>query len=285
MSLARPLTLPRVLQIADALPSAPKVLAELNALLQDPNNGLDEVSGKLRLDSGLTARVLRIANGIVYNQGDPVASLEEALARVGFKEVYRLAGLASVAQLMNFELKFYNSSAARLRENALFVALLMEELAPLAQLDARAAYTAGLLRSIGKIALCATAQRDLRSVRPAALTAETQIRTWETEVFGLTNSAVTEALLRSWRFPFEIYVPIRDHYLVGLAVAPLPAAELLHLAASAAEAHGLGLIGESCYWAKTTPALRAKLGLAEAHFGDISARAFTRFEQMKTALG
>jgi HD-like signal output (HDOD) protein len=274
-----------VLQIADALPSAPKVLAELNTLLQDPNNGLDEVSGKLRLDSGLTARVMRIANGAVYNQGDPVASLDEALARVGFNEVYRLAGMASVAQLVNFQLQFYQTSAARLRENALFVALMMEELAPLAQLDTRAAYTAGLLRCIGKIALDATAQRDLRSFRPVAMTAETQIRNWETEVFGLTNSAVAEALLRNWRLPFEVYVPIRDHYLDDLAVDPLPAAELLHLAASAAEAHGLGLSGESRYWAKAPAALRAKFSLGEARFGGISARAFTRFERLKAALG
>ena len=214
-----------------------------------------------------------------------VASLEEALARVGLNEIFRVAGVAAVAQLMNFELKFYNAGAALLSENAVFVAVMMEELAPLAQLDVRAAYAPGLLRSAGKVALDATAQRDLRYVRPSPPTAETQIRTWETEVFVLTNSGVAEALLRKWQIPFDVYVPIRDHYQDGLAVASLPAAELLHLAASAALAHGLGLIGESSYWAKITPALLAKHGLDEAQCSDISARTYARFERMKTALG
>ncbi len=133
-----PFTLPRVLKVADGLPSAPKVLAELTALIKDPNNGLDAVSALLRLDAGLTVRVMRIANGVVYNKGDSVTSLEEALARVGFNEVFRLAGMASVAQLVNFQLQFYQVGAARLRENALFVALLMKELAPFAGLDSRA---------------------------------------------------------------------------------------------------------------------------------------------------
>jgi hypothetical protein len=44
-------------------------------------------------------------------------------------------------------------TGVQLRENALFTALMMELTAPAAGLDEREAYTAGLLRSIGKIAI------------------------------------------------------------------------------------------------------------------------------------
>lgn len=85
MVLAPQLTLQRTVQVAEDLPSAPQVLADLLALLKDPDSGIAEVTVLLRRDVGLTTRVLRIANSVVYNKGDPVGSLEEALARVGLK--------------------------------------------------------------------------------------------------------------------------------------------------------------------------------------------------------
>jgi HD-like signal output (HDOD) protein len=258
-------------------------LAELNALLQDVKNGLDEVAALLRRDAGLTARVIRIANGIVYNQGDPVGSLEEALGRVGYNEVYRVAGMASVAQLANFQLRYYGINAERLRENSLFVALVMEELARLGGLDARTAYTAGLLRSAGKIALDATAQRDLRYVRPPLL-GPGGLRAWELEFFGLTNGAVAEAMLRGWRLPYDVYVPIRDHGLQALAVEALKAAKLLNVAAGAAEAAGFGLSGETECWAKPSAALRQEFRIDDETLAGIIKRVSVRFERMRAAL-
>lgn len=273
----------RVVKVAEGLPSAPKVLAELTTLLQNPNNGLEDVSTLLRMDAGLTVRVMRIANGIIYNKGDSATSLEEALARVGFNEVFRLLGTASLAQLMSFQLRFYQIGAERLRENALFTALLMEELAPLAGINPRTAYTAGLLRSAGKIALDATAQIDLRFQRPTPIPADRPVQEWETDTFGLTSSASAEAVLRAWRFPYEIYVPIRDHYLHGLAVDAHPSAELLHLAAYVTETRGLSLPGEAFYWDANAARVRAKLQLTELELESFAQRAQVRFDRMKAA--
>jgi HD-like signal output (HDOD) protein len=101
----------------------------------------------------LTTRIIRVANSSFYNQATPAASLVEALARVGFKEVYRLTGFAAVAQIADQRLALYGVSGAQLRENSLLTGLMMEALAEPAGVDPRLAYTAGLLRSTGKIAL------------------------------------------------------------------------------------------------------------------------------------
>src|SRR5689334_9369866 len=91
--IATPIPRETLLHVAKALPAAPRILAELGHLLLDPNSDLSEVTNLLRRDTALTARIIRISNSAFYNAGQPFASLEEALARVGFTEVYRLTGL------------------------------------------------------------------------------------------------------------------------------------------------------------------------------------------------
>jgi len=283
MLATKPITSARTIEVADKLPSAPRVLAELQDLLKDANTDLDEVTSLLRRDTGLTARVIRIANGVVYNSGDPVASLEEALARVGFNEVHRVTGIASVSGLTNFNLQFYNVPARRLRENSLFVALAMEELAPYGNLDSRAAYTMGLMRSIGKIALDATAQSDLRYLRPPPI-GTTPLLDWEREVFGLTSPEVAVAVLRKWRFPADVFVPIRDHYVKGLAVDPMPEAKYLLIAAALAAVKELGLPGEQAYWDESLDGAVAALGLDAARLEKICDRAYAKFERMRATM-
>ncbi|MBI5691798.1 MAG: HDOD domain-containing protein [Verrucomicrobia bacterium] len=276
--------LARVLQVADGLPSAPRILAELQVLLNDTNNGLDEITVLLRRDAGLTARVIRIANGIVYNKGDPVASLEEALGRIGFNEVYRLAGIAAVAQLAAFELRHYPFRIQRMRENSLFVALAAEELAPLAQLDARAAFTAGLMRSAGRLAIDVTVQRDQPYFRALPLDPAGRLGEWETANFGLGGGEVSEALLRKWKFPYQVYVPIRDQYLRGLSVDPLPEAKILNVAAGIADAAGIGLPGEAGYWSEGADERLQSFDIDAALLADLSARVQARFEKMRATL-
>src|ERR1700709_822947 len=105
--IATPVTRERLLHVVSVLPAAPPHHAQLCTLLLDMNSGLTEVTELLRRDSGLTARIIRVANSSVYNKGTPSASLVEALARVGFKEVYRLTGFAAVAQISEQKLMLY----------------------------------------------------------------------------------------------------------------------------------------------------------------------------------
>ena len=73
-----------LLHVVKTLPAAPQILARLGHILLDQNSDLDDITALLRCDAALTARILRIANSVVYNTGTPFASLEQALARVGF---------------------------------------------------------------------------------------------------------------------------------------------------------------------------------------------------------
>ncbi len=210
--IATPVTRERLLHVVKVLPAAPQILAQLGYLLLDMNSGLGEVTELLRRDAGLTARIIRVANSSFYNKGTPSASLVEALARVGFKEVYRLTGFAAIAQISDHKLVLYGIPGPQLRENSLLTALMMESLGPAAGIDPRMAYTAGLLRSTGKIALDRMMRDD---VSGAGFEADpTPLAEREFRVAGLHNCAAAATILGEWRFPGEMISGIRDHYLL-----------------------------------------------------------------------
>ncbi len=250
--------------------------------LRDPNTDLDDLTKLLRTDGTLATRVIRVANSIAYRRGDPVGSIEEALLRVGFQEVFGLTGLATLAQLGEVRLHYVPLTTGLLRENALLTALVSEQLAPAAGCDPRGAYTAGLLAMIGKIALDVAAQRTPR-FRIAAYAPGTDLADWERTHFGLTAPEAGAQVLRAWKFPVEVFVAVRDQRLDQLAVDPMAGAKLLHVAGASIDAGGRGAPGEQAYFRKYAAPARAALGLEDDLVGAALRRANDRFDLLKHA--
>ncbi len=270
-----------LLHVVKTLPAAPQILAQLGHLLIDINSDLGEITALLKRDAALTSRIIRISNSVLYNTGQPFASLEEALARVGFTEVYRLTGFAAAAQLADQKLAFYGITGAQLRENALLTALIMEALATMTEIDARLAYTAGLLRSTGKIALDRLAKDAVCSVSFKA-GAHVSVMEWETICLGLTNVEACGIVLSEWRFPAETIEAARDQYLA--VASPFPLSNLLNLAAGSAERSGYGLPGETGYW-EITPEKLASVGVALPQLEEAVACALENFQKLRSAVG
>lgn len=89
-----------LLQLAQQLPVSPQILLKLSVLIDNLNCTLEEIAVLLRRDATLAARLIRISNSAAYGGNDSsVSSVEEAVSRVGFTEVYRLTGLAAASQL------------------------------------------------------------------------------------------------------------------------------------------------------------------------------------------
>ena len=89
---------PEIEAVVRRLPAAPRILAELAPHLQSLDFEIGEVTTVLRRDSSLTARLIDMANSVAYLGADAATSLEEAVARIGYRETHRLLG--AVASLI-----------------------------------------------------------------------------------------------------------------------------------------------------------------------------------------
>jgi HD-like signal output (HDOD) protein len=270
-----------LLKVAQALPAAPRIFSRVSALLTDANSSIDEITSLLKRDPALTARILRVSNSVAYAGNEPVDSLDEAVQRVGFGDTYRIVGFATAAQVVQQHLGFYGVSAAQFRENALLTALIMERLADLAGLDTRSAYTAGLLRSIGKVALNRLgASRDgLDSYEDDG---HGPLLDWEMNRCGTDNAQVAALVLDEWRFPAVTVQAVSGHYVPTESSPPL--AKLLNVAAAASERCGHGWPGEWSYWDGQTKWLEA-FQMGEDQVQEAIREALEGFGPVRAAVG
>jgi HD-like signal output (HDOD) protein len=272
-----------LLHVVKTLPAAPQILARLGKMRLDPASDLNDVTALLKCDASLTARIIRIANTPAYTVGVPYASLEQALARIGFGEIYRIAGFAAVAQMTNQSLREYGITGARLRENSLLSALLMEAFAPYTAVDPSEAYSVGLLRSIGKIAIEGfvrdSIHRESFDPRSGRLLGE-----WEKGMTGFNNCEAAAFVLNEWHFPPAICAAISAHYHPETEAPESGIAHLLSLAAGAADELGFGIQGEEPYWNRS-PARLAAAGIDEAQYEAASKAANLQFTKLRASVG
>lgn len=277
------LTRDQILDHARALPAAPRVMAELCDLLQDINTDLDSIALVIRADPALAARVIRISNSVVYGGDWQVASIDEAVNRVGFEEVLRLVGTASVAGFVDRSLTVYNLEAENVRASLLMHALASEALARHTLVDPRTAYTAGLLRAMGMMVLDRAARGRLAenlAYDPRQFQTYTD---WETTRFGLGGADVTRMILDEWRFPDEIVTAIEEHLLLRPGGLENPFACLLNLAGSIVVGADRALPGDVAHWT-VTPEKLAGAGIDASQLEAAAADAREHFDRQSAGL-
>lgn len=157
----------------------------------------------------------------------------------------------------------------------------MEELAAPAAEDPSAAYSAGLFRSIGKLAL-ATIADEHAAAAPFRPTDTLTLIGWEKHTFGLTSNQATAAILHDWHFSGAVTEAIAGHYAPADSSRPL--AGLLNLAALLAEQAGHGLPGESPSWLEPAGIVRPA-GIGPRQIQRATERAFLAFDRINLALG
>lgn len=262
------LTRETIITLGNKLVPAAATFSRLRILLLDPDADLQEIIKLIRLDQALTFHVVRMSNSVLFGLRDRTDSLDTAVGRVGLSEVFRLVGLAATQQICQRDLLTYRLTATRLWENAVATAAAAELLGQRAGRDAGLAYTAGLLRTVGRVILDGAA---FGKTYPGE--AEwPSVSEWEKHTFGLTSSQVTSILLEHWRFPSELVDAVKDHYEPLGADGVNISACVLNLACGVAARFGLDLPGEEGDWV-STPAKLTLAGVTEADLEECANRA------------
>lgn len=249
--------------------------------MHDPDVDSADVVVLLRQDTTLVAQLIRMANSAAYAPPEPVGSLERALACIGFAEVHRLVGVEASRQLAEQRMRYYPVNGPKLRQNSLYVAVIMEELARPARESSRSCYTVGLLRTIGMMALERLAGPDA-AIPSFSESGETALDVWEQKHWGVTNCEVAEKILLHWRLPHETVTAIRHHYRPAQRHNPIT--HLLTLAASSAADRYFGIPGEEGYFTPTAENFN-KAGVRPLEYQQACERAQVTFDRLTMASG
>ncbi|MEA2001796.1 MAG: HDOD domain-containing protein [Actinomycetota bacterium] len=138
-------------------------------------------------------------NSAFFGLPRPTASVKEAVVFIGTKTLRTL--VLSVEAFRDLELasSSHSLNAAALQEHAVTTARLAAEMVPSA--DREAAYSVGLLHSIGVLVLASQLPEDWERIIEEARTQGRSLLEVEQLVLGVDHGQVAAALLSLWGFP------------------------------------------------------------------------------------
>ena len=200
-----------VLNTVVELPPAPQILPKLQKLLRDMNSGLTDIVSLLKLDAGLTAQIVRMSNSAFYG-GVPVQGLDEAVNRLGFREVFRIVGLAATKQALGGALETYKMPKGELLEQSVAVAVAMTTIRTSrvkAEDDSR--YTIGLLHALGKVVINQFFVKKGMEIYDLDADEDIDVKT-ERSILGFDHAEAGAAIMEKWKFSSEIHVTVACQY-------------------------------------------------------------------------
>ena len=227
---AFPITPEQVVREFRHLPSAPKVLPRLKRLLSDGNSSMLEIVELIRLDPGISARVLQTANSAYYSKGSRCSNIDDAVNRVGYNQVYELVAYAVASQVLVRPLDAYGIDADQMWLSAVACGLAAELLAIQTGEERDIAYTAGLLHGVGMLAIDEWAGRNRPGLRLINHDFPSEACENERAILGFTQAEAGAALLRHWDFPVTMSEPVRWQYFPRSTAGHQRMACLLHAA-------------------------------------------------------
>ncbi|MEZ5278778.1 MAG: HDOD domain-containing protein [Opitutaceae bacterium] len=191
------------------LPVQGPLLPRLQQFLGNPDSNTDEILGMIKLDPGLTGRILQRANSVVHARGNRIGSMDEAVARIGYREVSRLLMESVARRLLARPLHCYGLAPGALWRASLAGAFAMEELASHTHRSEDTAYTSGLLHAVGMVLV----SQEIESEGPERLVLgnpfEPGLDERERRRFGCDHAEVGAALLELWGFPDAMTEAVR----------------------------------------------------------------------------
>lgn len=183
------------------LPIHPQALAAILQLDDHTEMNFKELDSLIRVDQGISAGILKLANSSFYSRGNKITSLQNAISLLGFKLIRSMVVLLTTKSL--FEMGNYEKFRTHVYRHSVVTAIIAKALAAsLGNVHLQEeAFVAGLLHDIGKVILNVHDRAKFIETLNLRLTGGLTSTQAEMQVFGIDHVAVGKAAAEAWRLP------------------------------------------------------------------------------------
>ncbi len=203
----------------------PPVLIQVMALPDDNELSFKELSKLVQTDQILVSRILKIANSPFYNRGIEITSLQNAIARLGFRLIRSMIVVAmndsifAYGNYRKFKEEVWQHSIAK----AIYSTKLIEDFIGKQEIDK--GIIGGLLQDIGKVILNIIDRKKYVEVLKEFLETKRDIRQIEIEKFGVDHIIMGYLACKLWKLPkfvesviYERHMPIEKKSTYGILI-------------------------------------------------------------------
>jgi len=219
-----------------ALPSCPRLYAELTELILDPDGTAADAAALVERDVAMTAKVLQLVNSAFFGLGRRISRISEAVHYLGLETLRALVLHAGAFEAFAPRHPIDGFDIAALQHRSHVAARIARRLAP--DPGAREdAFTAGMLHGVGLLVLARQDPFEFADAIAEARRGEVPLHEVEYARHGSSHAELGAYVLGIWGLPETIVDGVAHQHRAGRIAGPAHDAALVSHVATTLAAH------------------------------------------------
>ena len=241
-----------ILKAIKKVPALSSSASQVMDIISRGDHCLADLVDIIRIDSALTANILRVANSASFGLRAEVVSVERAISLMGEDNVINVTLKNGVSKLFDKELSGYKSASGDLWRHDLRTAIASHKIAQKnkEKIQPEIAFTGGLLHDIGKVVISSflgeTSSKIIEAIDKGRVK---DFYEAEQRLLGMDHAMVGFELAQHWNLPEALTHIIRYHHIPSEAPSDLkPIVYCVHLGDILAMMAGCGTGADTLYY-------------------------------------
>jgi putative nucleotidyltransferase with HDIG domain len=220
---------------ASALPSVPRLYAQLTELLASQTASASDVARIIEQDIAMAAKVLQLANSAYFGRRAETTKVANAVAYLGTETLRALLLHAEAFRAFQIDTPIPGFDLEAIHRHCGRVARLATEILKDTGANGGATLTAGLLHDVGLLVLASQDPHGLARTLALASEQNRPIHEIEREQHGITHAEVGAHLLALWGLPHTVTEAVAGHHDHHWLKLPFDEVAALHVATTLIE--------------------------------------------------
>jgi HD-like signal output (HDOD) protein len=192
------------------LPSVPSSYHQLCEAVSNPKCGTHEIAEIVQGDPAMAVRVLQLVNSAFFGATSEVTSVQQAVRSLGTEVIKGMVLVGNILTAMESK-TLEDLSADQLQLNWIQSAKLAKSFMT-DPAKGETAFTAALVRDVGKIVMALELPDQLFEIVREARTSGRPQHEVEKEILGTTHAEIGAYLLGVWGLPLSIIQSVASHH-------------------------------------------------------------------------
>lgn len=225
--------------------SLPDIYTQLDEAINDPFSNLDDIAKILSEDTGISARLLKLANSAMYAFPSRVETITRAITIIGTKQLQDLVLATCVIKIFkNIPEDIIDMDS--FWRHSIATGICSRIIATYQRSDnVERFYLMGLLHDIGRLIMCMQIPDIVKEQILYCKKNKLLLHRVEKQHLGFDHAEVGQYLLKSWRLPRSIEKTIGYHHRPMRLTEFQNEAAVIHVSDSLSHGLHMGTSGES----------------------------------------
>ena len=219
-----------ILRNAHNVASLPLIYTRINEAVEERSSSMAAIGAIIQEDTGLSARILRLANSAFYGYPSQIGTIEKALTIIGLKPMRDLALATSMMQIFKdipedvINMKSFWEHSIACGVTARILAIRQR------QPNAESYFLGGILHDIGQLILLQQIPQQIKYLLQLGERQNSPIVELERKELGFDHASLGGRLLRMWKLPAFLISMVAAHHSPSSATQFKKAAAVIHFA-------------------------------------------------------